>query len=230
VTGPAPCKPNIAPTSTPRCPRGRPVRPRLREADILSNDNLARFVDRLTIEYVRTFPHPVERVWRAITDPAEFRQWFMPGALDLKLGGAYQFGGPDWTGEVLAIDPPKLIRLSGRNPSGAPFWLQYELSEAAGGTRMRFVTHNEPGYTYTPADDLGGDLPAGTDTPWAPGMVGGWHDLFDQLGDFMNGVPRGSGLPPTEMSAVVRHWADQTDLFEYGLTAKQVARIVQGRA
>ena len=43
-------------------------------------DNLPRFIDRWTIEYVHTYPHPVERVWRAITDPKEFGVWFIPGS------------------------------------------------------------------------------------------------------------------------------------------------------
>jgi uncharacterized protein YndB with AHSA1/START domain len=30
---------------------------------------LGRFVDRWTVEYVRTYPHPIQRVWRAITEP-----------------------------------------------------------------------------------------------------------------------------------------------------------------
>jgi uncharacterized protein YndB with AHSA1/START domain len=49
---------------------------------------MARFVDRWTIEYVRDFPHPVDRVWRAITDPKEFGAWFIPGTLELKLAAA----------------------------------------------------------------------------------------------------------------------------------------------
>ena len=37
---------------------------------------LARFIDHWTIEFVRTFPHPIERVWKAVTDPAEVAIWF----------------------------------------------------------------------------------------------------------------------------------------------------------
>jgi uncharacterized protein YndB with AHSA1/START domain len=171
-------------------------------------NDLARFIDRLTIEYVRIYPHPIARVWRAITDPAELVEWFMPAQIDLELGGAYQFGGPDWTGEVVAIDPPKLIRLSGRNPSGAPFWFQYELSEESGVTRMRFVVHNQPGYTYKPdPDHPGGDLPGGNDTPWAPGMVGGWHELFDALRNHLAGRRPGDNLLPSVVGEVAKVWA-----------------------
>lgn len=34
---------------------------------------LARFLDRFTVEYIRAYAHPIERVWRAVMDPAEFR-------------------------------------------------------------------------------------------------------------------------------------------------------------
>ena len=43
---------------------------------------LANFIDRFTVEYVRVFPHPIERVWRAITVSAELRDWFMPGEIE----------------------------------------------------------------------------------------------------------------------------------------------------
>ena len=55
--------------------------------------------------------------------------------------------------------------------------------------------------------ELGGDLPGGPDTPWRPGFLGGWHEMFDALAEFLDGVPIGSRLPPTEMSAFVKKWA-----------------------
>jgi len=32
-----------------------------------------------TIERTTDLPHPVERVWAALTDPAEFGRWFSQG-------------------------------------------------------------------------------------------------------------------------------------------------------
>jgi uncharacterized protein YndB with AHSA1/START domain len=66
----------------------------------IKDADLPRFVDRWTIEYVRTFPHLIERVWRSITDPKEFPAWFIPGSIELEAGGAYSFGGtePDFLG------------------------------------------------------------------------------------------------------------------------------------
>ena len=31
--------------------------------------------DRITVTFTRTYPHPVEQVWRAITDPEQSRHW-----------------------------------------------------------------------------------------------------------------------------------------------------------
>jgi uncharacterized protein YndB with AHSA1/START domain len=31
---------------------------------------------RPAVRFVRTYPHDVERVWRAITDPDELARWF----------------------------------------------------------------------------------------------------------------------------------------------------------
>jgi hypothetical protein len=95
---------------------------------------------------------------------------------------------------------------------------------------MRFVNHFSPDGTYaeTGRDPLGGDLSAGSGTPWKPGFVGGYHAFWDALEDFLDGVPKGSRLPPTEMSAIVDHWAVQTHFLDYGLTAAQRDRIVRG--
>jgi uncharacterized protein YndB with AHSA1/START domain len=187
---------------------------------------LARFPDPWTVEYLRTYPHPIERVWRAITDPAEFRDWFIPGEIELREGGAYLFKG-DWPGVVLAIDPPRHIRFS--NKTGDPEgFFEYELIPVAGGTHMRFAQRFDPdgAYAETPGD-LGGDLPAGPGTPWKPGFVGGWHEFWDALGDYLDGVPTGSRLPPTEMSAVVEAFAN--GLAGSGrMEAKQARRLVLG--
>lgn len=170
-----------------------------------ANADLARFIDRWTIEYVRIYPHPIERVWRAISDPKEFGAWFIRGEIELRQGGSYRFESEDWTGVVLAIDPPRFIKFGNKNePKG---YFQYELSEAEGGTRMRFVQHFPSDGVYTENfDDLGGDLPV-PGTPWAPGFVGGWHEFWDALRDHLDGVPAGSRLPATEFQALAAAFA-----------------------
>ncbi len=171
----------------------------------MAEAELARFIDRFTVEYVRVYAHPIERVWRAISDPGEFGVWFIPGTIELRVDGRYQFGinPSDFGGRVLKVDPPRLIRFGGSHHEDGFF--QYELTEVSGGTRMRFIQHFPPEgiYTETP-NDLGGDLPGGPGTPWKPGLVGGWHEFWDALADWLDGVPVGSRLPPTEFGAIAR--------------------------
>jgi uncharacterized protein YndB with AHSA1/START domain len=177
----------------------------------MAEAELARFIDRFTVEYVRTYPHPIERVWRAITDPKELGRWFIHGStLELAVGGAYRFEGDEFAGKVRALDPPRFIRFGGADDAD-PGFFQYELSEApGGGTRMRFIQHFDPAGAYAPVEgDLGGDLPV-PGTPWMPGFVGGWHEFWDALGDYLDGVLTGSRLPKTEFSALVDSFVAKT--------------------
>jgi uncharacterized protein YndB with AHSA1/START domain len=192
----------------------------------MAERELARFLDRWTIEYVRTYPHPIERVWRAITDPEQFRAWFIPGHLQPEVGGAYQFGDDNFAGVVSAIDPPRLIRFTGRDPADKSYF-QYELAQAGADTRMRFVQHFEPGRFEETPDDLGGDLPGGPDTPWKPGFMGGWHEFWDALGDYLDGVATGSRLPRSEFGDIAAAFA--RDMVKSGrMEDKQARRLVLG--
>ncbi len=184
----------------------------------MSQTALARFIDRFTVEYLRDFPHPIERVWRALTDADELGAWCMPATIDLRVGGAYAFQGEEW-GHILALDPPRLIKL-GKKGVGVPSatddnWMQYELEAIPEGTRMRFVEHWQegPDYRAWAFDKFGKDAereddrPGGPFSPFHPGTLGGWHGMFDGLADFLDGVPVDSRLPPSRLSAVAKAWA-----------------------
>jgi uncharacterized protein YndB with AHSA1/START domain len=74
--------------------------------------------DRPAVRFERTLAHPVEAVWRAVTDPAELAHWF-PAALtvDLRVGGRMTFtfpegDGPAQEGEVVDLDPPRRFAFS----------------------------------------------------------------------------------------------------------------------
>ena len=179
---------------------------------------LATFIDRFTVQYVRVFPHPIERVWRALTDPAELSAWCMPATIDLRVGGAYAFQGEAW-GHILALDPPRLIKF-GKKGVGVPSatgdnWMQYELEATPDGTRMLFVEHWQegPDYRAWAIDKFGKDAereddrPGGPFSPFHPGTLGGWHGMFDGLADVLDGVPPDSRLPPSRLSAVAKNWA-----------------------
>ncbi len=74
--------------------------------------------DRSVIRFERHLNHPVERVWRAITSPAEIVEWLAVAEIDPVPGGRVQFRwlNTDLDGEkaiargvVTAIEPPHLI-------------------------------------------------------------------------------------------------------------------------
>jgi uncharacterized protein YndB with AHSA1/START domain len=131
-----------------------------------------------TLRFERRLAHPVEKVWMAITDPAELTHWF-PQDLDGSFapGARLRFvfrgepptlGGEvieDFKGEVLEIDPPRMVAYS---------W---------GEDILR--------WTLTPDGD--GCLLVFTDTIGELGKAArdgaGWHVCLDALGARLDGSP-----------------------------------------
>jgi uncharacterized protein YndB with AHSA1/START domain len=179
---------------------------------------LGRFIDRFTVEYIRVYPHPIERVWRALTEPEELAGWFMVAEIDPYSGGSFRFDATgSWNGAVLAFEPPHLLKLG-----HVPGYFQYELSEVPGGTRMRFVEHFSPEGEYP----FRGDGSPGDGTPW-PGRVSGWHEFWDALGAHLDDRPIDSRLAPTEMSQLVAGWVNEAIQRE-GLDQKMGATVQIG--
>jgi uncharacterized protein YndB with AHSA1/START domain len=150
---------------------------------------LARFVDRYTVEYVRIYPHPTERVWRAISDPAQMSVWFAPISFEPRLGGAYRalWEEPSmFKGLVTAFEPPRLLRFGGPHPGADALW-QYELEAVDEGTRLTFMQRIPPGHDTLARWPL--DPPESPpDTPWRPGTLSGWHLSLDHLGALLDGA------------------------------------------
>ena len=176
----------------------------------MSNADLARFIDRYTVEYVRTYPHPIERVWQAIADPAEMSVWFSKIAFEPRLGGAYRalWEEPSmFSGVITAFEPPRLLRFSGPHPGAEAHW-RFELEPVEGGTRMVFVQCIPPGHDTLARWPL--DPPeSATDTPWRPGTLSGWHIAFDGLGDRLDGAIPGSRLPETPFNVLADSWTEK---------------------
>jgi uncharacterized protein YndB with AHSA1/START domain len=72
---------------------------------------------RPAVRFVRTYAHPIERVWTAVTTPDGLGYWF-PGQVEIELrpGGVVTFRGDTYTdirsGQVLACDPPRYLALT----------------------------------------------------------------------------------------------------------------------
>jgi uncharacterized protein YndB with AHSA1/START domain len=68
---------------------------------------------RPALHFERRLPHPVEKVWRAVTEPDRLAAWF-PARVDgdLRVGGELSFEFedhdlPEMSGKVIEYDPPR---------------------------------------------------------------------------------------------------------------------------
>jgi uncharacterized protein YndB with AHSA1/START domain len=113
--------------------------------------------DRSTLRFERHLAHGLDRVWRAVTDPAELEQWFPSAVVYEPRAGAsmqFDFGGEHGIdalpGEVLEFDPPRVFAFAwGKDV------LRFELAGDERATQLVF-THSfahEPG---KPARDAAG--------------------------------------------------------------------------
>jgi uncharacterized protein YndB with AHSA1/START domain len=63
---------------------------------------------RPALRFERHLSHSVERVWRAVSEPAELARWFVaPVAWKPELGET--FGAMDQHGEITELDPPRRL-------------------------------------------------------------------------------------------------------------------------
>jgi uncharacterized protein YndB with AHSA1/START domain len=75
---------------------------------------------RPAVRFERRYPHPIERVWEAVSQPEQLAHWFPSGvAIDERVGGTIRFSGDPnsepSTGMVLAYDPPRRLAFSWGN-------------------------------------------------------------------------------------------------------------------
>ncbi len=107
--------------------------------------NAAKGTRSLVIE--RVFPHPPEKLWRALTESSLLAQWMMSNDFEPVAGRRFQFRAepmPNWTGvvdcEVLAIEPLHQLSYSwgvGGAESGLRWVVLWTLTPAEGGTHVR---------------------------------------------------------------------------------------------
>src|SRR5437764_10466565 len=82
-------------------------------AEVMSDGTIEQAGGMVTFRYERHLAHPVETVWRAITDPAEIEAWTGSRVeIDLAPGGQYVFhhqGGQRVADRVVRVAPPVLF-------------------------------------------------------------------------------------------------------------------------
>jgi uncharacterized protein YndB with AHSA1/START domain len=127
-----------------------------------------------TLVFVRTLPHPPEKVWAALTDPARLDQWApFAAARDLSRTGETTLAmvdGPDRTdlpATVLRADAPTLLEYTWGDDR-----LRWELTPAGDGTTLTLR------HTFALRDE-------------APMFLAGWHLCVAVLARLLAGDPVG---------------------------------------
>ncbi len=168
-------------------------------------------VDSRTLTLVRDYPHPIVRVWAAISTPARIADWMGvtwigDESAPLHEGARfdYHFGNTDLPSHahVLRFDPPHLLEHSWFENEPPAATVRWALEETEGGTRLT-LTH-----LFPIADD-------------APRTGAGWTNLMEALAASLDGVPF---VPPRPW------WAYRDDYAHaFGPRATRDARLKRGQ-
>src|SRR5262245_10409651 len=138
------------------------------DAELLPEGN------RWTLVFVRDLRHPPQVVWKALTDPAQLREW-APFDADRDLGRTGEAtltmaGAPtpeSMTVVVRHARPPALLEYTWGTDL-----LRWELEPIPSGTRLTL--------RHTPEE-----------RSWAPKVTAGWHICLDVAERFLAGRPVG---------------------------------------
>ncbi len=137
-----------------------------------------------TLVLVRELRHSPEKVWQALTDPAQLREWAPFDAdgtlatagntVKLTTVGAPQ---PHVTETIVKrADAPRVLEYTW---GGAGNPMRWELEDLNGGTRLTLWTSIDRRYVAMGA--------------------AGWHVCFDTLGHLLDGTPVGRTVGPEVM-------------------------------
>lgn len=146
--------------------------------------------DQGTLVFERVLRHSPERVWRALTDPAEIRQWSLGEAkVDGRAGGSYEtVTGPAqfaWTGRILVWEPFSIFEYESNTPphqhlpQGEKTIVRYEIEPREDGSVLR-LTHSR------------------LTRPTAIGFAPGTHAILDRLVAHLDSAALPAWLPRYE--------------------------------
>jgi uncharacterized protein YndB with AHSA1/START domain len=108
---------------------------------------------------------PVEAVWAALTEPAAIMAWMGEDsevAVDLRVGGRYQFYFGATTGEFLEVDAPRRLAYTWRQTEWQSDWpdsvVGWTLTPRDGGTGIHLTHDAFPNTSERDGHDQGWDL------------------------------------------------------------------------
>jgi uncharacterized protein YndB with AHSA1/START domain len=140
------------------------------------------------LRFVRTLAHSPERVWRALTEPAELEAWFPTTIEGERTAGApltfaFRRGEADaFQGRMIGCEPPRLLEFMWGTDK-----IRFELEPVAHGTRLTL---------YDTVDDNGK----------AARDASGWHVCLDGLARLL-----GSAQTPAKPAP---DWSDVHRLYQ----------------
>jgi uncharacterized protein YndB with AHSA1/START domain len=130
------------------------------------------------LRWERRIPHPVPRVWRAVTEPAELAAWLAEADVDLRPGGRVQLRWQNTgesgeravaTGTVARVDEPRLVEYD----TDRHGLLRFELEpDGDGATLLTFTV-----------------LRGETDDAMLDLVRPGWHIHLEHLDAALDGEP-----------------------------------------
>jgi len=130
-----------------------------------------------TVVLERVFPHPPEKLWRALTESPLLAQWLLNNDFEPIAARKFQFRAdplPQWDGiidcEVLIVDPLKQLSYTW-NSMGLNSTVLWTLTPTDGGTHLR-MEHSGFGSDHQHA---------------FKGATYGWRRYLDNLDRTLNG-------------------------------------------
>jgi uncharacterized protein YndB with AHSA1/START domain len=145
---------------------------------------------RYVLRYERRLRHPVDKVWEALTDPAQVEEWWARAEVELAEGGRARLewlnGDAVAEGHITRLEPPRTIEFD-TDIHGRLLW---ELEPDEDGTRL----------TLTVTAELPDDYLAS--------VRAGWHVHLDFLEDALDGRPVDWSNWPKD------RWAKHNEVYE----------------
>lgn len=159
---------------------------------------------RPAVRFQRSYPHSVERLWAAVTEPDELSHWFPSGVrMQQQAGGTVDFSGDPYTegstGRILVFDPPRRLAYTWGGDE-----LHFELEPAGDGGCTLTLTNvlearntaarNATGWTVCLGEldrHLSGAMSEG---PHSEANAPAFQPFYDAY--VADGMPSGAAIPP----------------------------------
>lgn len=146
--------------------------------------------DGWRLRFARDLNHPVEKVWAALTETDQMKDWLSKDAhFDFKVGGRVSMNDHEIESTITAFEAPKLIEYGWDGPHWQGGTVRWELAPTSNGTRLT-LTHDLPAMSEQEAEEFKErfeGLPEG----WEPrsSTLAGWHSILDRLEAAVDGNP-----------------------------------------